>query len=71
MSGGGCQFLSVVLFSVTRCVVRRVTDFWLLVVHAERAVEYLSEHQEENAIYGFKDSNYSKILTFYYEIRFL
>ncbi len=36
MSGGGCQcqFLSVVLFSVTHCVVRWVTDFWLLIVHA-------------------------------------
>jgi hypothetical protein len=39
VSGGGCQFLSVVLFSVTRCVVRRVTDFWLLVVHAESGGE--------------------------------
>ncbi len=34
MSGGECQFLSVVLFSVTRCDVRWVTEFWLLVVHA-------------------------------------
>ncbi len=34
MSGGGCQFLSVVFFSAARCVVRWVAEFWLLVVHA-------------------------------------